>query len=105
MLKVTTDENGAINGVFEFGPAEGFPVVPGSYHVLGKIDPATLEVEFEAGEWINNPNTGIPQASLKGKLNLDTGVLTDEETFTITIKVPEKPVETETTVEPEAPAA
>ena len=107
-LTVTTDENGAMNGVFAFGPSEGFPIVPGSYHVLGKVDPATLEVEFEAGEWIENPNTGIPQASLKGTLNLDTGVITDEDTFTLTLKVPEpvaEPAQADAPTDPEVPAA
>jgi len=105
-LTVSTDESKAITGEFAFGPSAEFSqIIPGSYHVKGSIDLATMTVKFEAGEWIKNPNTGIKTVSLEGKLNLDTGVITDDDTFTITMKVPEKPAEPEKAPETEAPAA
>ena len=90
-LTFTTAEDGTQKGTFAFSPSEITPVFgTGSYAATAKVDLKTLTVTVTPGEWIANPYFEMAVVGLEGTLLIDAGVISDNESFSITLQRPEK---------------
>ena len=89
-VTASTADDGTQKISFAFSPSETAPAFPtGSYALTAKTDPETVTVELTPGEWIVNPYVEMNVVGLKGMLMIDDGVITDGETFTVTLNRPE----------------
>lgn len=90
-LTFTTAEDGTQSGTFAFSPSEITPVFgTGSYAATATTDLKTLTVTVTPGDWIANPYFEMAVVGLDGTLLIDAGVISDNESFSITLQRPEE---------------